>query len=280
MIFGVTSSISNILNIHLKSGRFISTLDEYERYCVIGQEVFAAMKKISFKDPLGQQLQIGKDLFTIVGIADNWQENSFVYANIDYSVMVPILTTTAISKYANINNIIMRLLPSSNISKVENHITRYLNNLLADRQISFRSAKELVAKMRKQSDILTVFLGLIGSISLFVGGIGVMNIMLVSVMERKREIGIRLAVGAKRSDIGTLFLIESVMLSLVGGIFGVLIGIFIAFMIAKWWHWPFTLFLWPPLAGFSVSVAVGIFFGFYPAYLASRLSPIDALRSE
>ena len=134
--------------------------------------------------------------------------------------------------------------------------------------------------MRKQSDILTVFLGLIGGVSLLVGGIGVMNIMLVSVIERKKEIGIRLAVGARRRDIALLFLIESIILSLVGGLLGVMIGIGIAYVIAAYWQWPFTLFLLPPLIGFSVSVAVGIFSGFYPAYLAAKLNPIDALRSE
>src|SRR4029078_9733586 len=104
------------------------------------------------------------------------------------------------------------------------HLTSAIQTAVADKQLSFRSATELIAKMRKQSDILTVFLGLIGSVSLIVGGIGVMNIMLVSVMERRREIGIRLAVGAKRKDIGALFLLESVILSLLGGTLGVLIG--------------------------------------------------------
>jgi len=107
-----------------------------------------------------------------------------------------------------------------------------------------------------------------------------MNIMLVSVIERRREIGIRLAVGAKRFDIGALFLSEAIVLSFIGGTAGVILGIVIAYIIALLWHWTFTLFLFPPIVGFSVSVAVGIFFGFYPAYLASKLSPIDALRSE
>lgn len=280
MILGVTKSFADIVQIKLQSGRFVSTLDKYESYCVIGRDIYETMKKISFKEPLGQPLQIGKNIFVIVGVADTWPENSFVYANIDHSVMVPIMASTAISKYATISNIIMRLSSNADIPKVEENVTSYINTFLSGKQLSFRSAKELIAKMRKQSDILTVFLGLIGSISLMVGGIGVMNIMLVSVMERRREIGIRLAVGAKRRDIGALFLIESVMLSLVGGVLGVLIGIMIAFIIAKWWHWQFTFFLWPPLAGFSVSVAVGIFFGFYPAYLASKLDPITALRSE
>jgi putative ABC transport system permease protein len=280
MILGVTHSFADIVQIKMETGRFISLVDKYQFYCVIGHGLYEEMKKISYRDPLGQPLQIGKHIFLIVGVAKPWQENSFVYANIDNAVLVPVMASGLISQYSTISNVIMRLKPDANIEKVEEHITRAVQQSVANKQINYRSAKELIEKMKRQSNILTVFLGLIGSISLIVGGIGVMNIMLVSVVERKREIGIRLAVGAKRRDIGALFLTESVMLSLVGGVLGVIIGIIIAYVIAWLWHWEFTLFLLPPLAGFTVSAAVGIFFGFYPAYLASKLDPIDALRSE
>jgi len=280
VILGVTDSFADIVQIKMQAGRFVSIFDNYQFYCVIGHDIYQAMKKISSKEPLGQQLQIGKNIFIIVGIAESWPENGFVYANIDNSVLLPLMASTVVSKYAVIGNIIMRLSQQADISTVQEHVTNHLNHLFSGKNISFRSAKELIAKMQKQSNILTVFLGLIGSVSLIVGGIGVMNIMLVSVVERRREIGIRLAVGARRRDVGALFLMEAVMLSLVGGSLGVLIGILIAYIIAMIWHWQFTLFLWPPLAGFSVSVAVGIFFGFYPAYQASRLDPIEALRSD
>lgn len=144
--------------------------------------------------------------------------------------------------------------------------------------MTFRSAKELIAKMKKQSEIVTIFLALIGSISLLVGGIGVMNIMLVSVMERRREIGIRLAVGARRRDIGLLFLMEAIMLSLVGGFAGVVLGILIAYGIALFWHWDFIF-----ITAFNGVYSFGhrrYFFGFYPAVLASKLHPMEALRAE
>jgi putative ABC transport system permease protein len=280
MILGVADSFAEIVNVKLKSGRFISFVDKYELYCVIGSSVYNKMKEISFKEPLGQQLQISKHIFVIVGVADAWQENSFVNANVDEAIMVPLLTSTMMTDYTAINNLIIKLTPNANIPRVEEHLSSAINNIISNKQITFRSAKELIAKMEKQSDILNVFLGLIGSISLIVGGIGVMNIMLVSVMERRREIGIRLAVGARRFDIGALFLSEAVLLSLVGGLLGVVIGIIIAYVISIIWQWQFTLYIWPPLAGFTVSVLIGIFFGFYPAYLASKLDPIEALRAE
>lgn len=280
MILGVTENFEELVKLKLTAGRYVSIIDKYSFYCVIGHNIYNELKKMTTDNLIGQQLQIGKHIFVIVGIADSWPENSFVYANIDNSILIPILASLVISKYSSINNIIFHLTPSANLADVEEKITTQIQSVVSDKQVNFRSAKELIAKMKKQSDILTVFLGLIGSVSLLVGGIGVMNIMLVSVMERRREIGIRLAVGAKRSDIGALFLMEAVMLSLVGGSLGVLVGILIAYIIALIWHWQFTLFIWPPLAGFSVSVAVGIFFGFYPAFLASKLDPIAALRTE
>lgn len=280
IVLGVTESFADIVHIKLQSGRMVSLLDRYEAYCVIGHDIYDAMQKVSGHNPIGQQLQIGKQVFVIVGVAEAWPENSFVYANIDSSVLVPIETSFAMSKYAAINNIIMRLAPDADIPSVVDAITAQVKQDVPSKMPSFRSAKELIAKMKKQSDILTIFLGLIGGISLIVGGIGVMNIMLVSVIERRKEIGIRLAVGAKRKDIAALFLAEAIMLSLVGGTTGVLIGILIAYFIALFSGWQFTLFLLAPLTGFTVSVAVGIFFGFYPAYLASKLDPIEALRSE
>lgn len=279
-VLGVTESFSRIVHVDIEKGRFVSTLDKYAMYCVIGDGVNKKIMQYSHRSALGQQVQVGNAIFTIVGIAKPWPENSFVYANIDNSIMVPLLTTMALSKYASISNMILRLSPDANIPQVQRQLTKFMMQYVPHKRLFFRSAQELIDRMAKQSQIFTVFLGLIGSISLLVGGIGVMNIMLVSVVERRREIGIRLAVGAKRTDIRTLFLVEAVMLSLVGGTLGVIIGIMIAYVMAIFWHWEFIFFFLPPVIGFAVSVATGVFFGFYPAYKAAKLDPILALRAE
>ncbi len=279
-VLGVTDSFSHIVHVELEKGRFISTLDKYAMYCVVGDGINKKILQFSHRSALGQQIQVGNAVFTVVGVAKPWPENSFVYANIDNSVMVPLLTTMALSKYSSISNIILRISPDADIEQLKHQITKYIAQYVPSKRLFFRSAQELIDRMAKQSQIFTVFLGLIGSISLLVGGIGVMNIMLVSVVERRREIGIRLAVGATGSDIRTLFLIEAVMLSLVGGTLGVLIGMLIAYVMAVFWHWEFIFFILPPVIGFGVSVATGVFFGFYPAYKASKLDPILALRAE
>jgi putative ABC transport system permease protein len=279
-VLGVTEDFARIAHVEIARGRLISDLDKYSPYCVIGDGLYKQIKTITQTDPIGQQIKVDKNILTIVGILKPWPENSFVYAAIDNSILMPILTSTVLSKYATINNIVMRLKEDASSSIIQTHVEKYFQEILPKKKLYFRSAKELIASMEKQNKILTVFLGLIGGVSLIVGGIGVMNIMLVSVVERRREIGIRLAVGATAADIRSLFLIEAVMLSLVGGVLGVLIGSAIAYMLAVFWQWEFTLFLLPPLIGFTVSVATGIFFGIYPAYKASKLDPIQALRSE
>lgn len=280
MVLGVTGSFADIVNVKLQSGRFVSLLDKYAHYCVIGQSVYQNLKTMSVHDPVGETIQIGNELFTIVGVADSWQENNFIYADINNTILIPLMASMMLSKYATINNIVMRLQPDANISQVESKIEQAVNQLSLNQQVSFRSARELIHKMKKQSQILTIFLGLIGGISLLVGGIGVMNIMLVSVIERRREIGIRRAVGATRRDITRLFLTEAIVLALLGGAAGVLLGMLIAYLIAAFSGWEYSLYIWPACAGFIVSVMVGVLSGLYPAWQAARLAPIDALHSE
>lgn len=276
---GVTEDFLLVAKLRLKEGRFIRYFDNYSAFCVLGASVYDQLKAYSL-NPMGQQISIGDSVFTIIGVLQPWQENSFIYANVNESIFIPIQASMAMNKYAEISSLVIQLKPNANIEATEAAITDKISAELPESKLYFQSAKQLLKSMENQRAILTIFLGLIGSISLLVGGIGIMNIMLVSVTERRREIGIRLAIGAKKRDIQILFLVESVNLSLFGGIFGVLIGVLVSFILAEIKGWEFTLYFTPPIIGFVVSVCVGIFFGFYPAYKASKLDPIETLRSE
>jgi putative ABC transport system permease protein len=279
-IVGVTASLEKVININLQEGRFISPLDIDAFFCVIGQNLYNEIKPRILGSVIGKQILLGKDYFTIIGVMQHWPQNSFFNQDVNNSIFVPIKTSTLLSKYAQINSIIMTLEKDADINDVEKSIREYLNVVDAKDKLFFRSAKQLISSMKNQKQILTLFLGLIGSISLLVGGIGVMNIMLVSVVERRREIGIRRAVGARRRDIQKMFLLEAIILALLGGILGVFVGVGTSFIIASFAKWTFTIFLLPPLIGFTVSVLTGVFFGFYPAYQASRLNPIQTLHAE
>ncbi len=277
-VIGASHALQSVIKINMLQGRFISDLDGYSTYCVIGRQLY---QQLQFNNPIGKQIKLGKTFFTIVGVADDWQANSFFDQDINHSIIIPIKTAGLLNKYARINNIVMRLTENAAINQVEAAITQYLigdNN--SAQKIFFRSAQELINSMTSQQKIFTWLLGLIGSVSLLVGGIGVMNIMLVSVLERRREIGIRLALGARRRDIQHLFLSEAIVLSVAGGLIGIILGIFISFIIAQFAHWQFAIFLLPIMAGFTISALTGIFFGYYPALQAARLDPIETLRIE
>ena len=276
-IIGTMENILPIMKLSVMQGRFVSHLDRYSSYCVIGNDVYQKIKRFD-PNPIGKQLRLGTSYFTIVGITGEWAPSTFISEDLNRTIFIPVQAAKLIDKNAAIRNIIFWLKPKTNIDLLEQNITGYFAKVQPGARLNFMNAKEFIKRMEKQRDILTMFLGLVASISLLVGGIGVMNIMLASVTERRQEIGIRRAVGAKRRDIQLLFLIEAVMLAVTGGVIGVILGEVVSFIVARIEHWQFTLFFDPAIVGFCVSVFIGIFFGFYPARKASKLDPIETIR--
>lgn len=279
-LLGASENLAQVIKIKMQRGRFISDLDKRAYFAVLGEQVAQRMKKAGAKQVIGQQIVVGNNVFTVIGVEKNWPENNFFEQDINNSIIIPIQTSLTLGKYVQIQNIVYRIAEHSDIDAIKIQLANYMNRYISNGQLFVRSPEQIIKSMNKQQTTFTILLGVIGSISLLVGGIGVMNIMLVSVVERRREIGIRRAIGARQSHIRTLFLAESITLSLLGGVIGVLVGIVASFIIAKFFHWQFFFFATPALIGFVVSVFVGIFFGFYPAYRASKLDPIVLLRSE
>lgn len=280
VVIGADQDLASIIHIVLKQGNFVSYLASFEHYCVIGATLARQISDVSMDDPIGKQLRIGQALYTIIGVADEWKENGFFNEDINQAVIIPIAGINMVSKEARINNAVILLKPDSPIDEVVEEIKQIISSFSPKLSVYPRSAKQIIASMENQGRIFTLLLAVIGGISLLVGGIGVMNVMLVSVSERKKEIGVRKAVGAKNSEIQALFLVESVMLSLLGGVFGVILGLAFTWIVAYFSGWHFFVYLMPPVAGFLVSVATGIFFGFYPAKRASKLEPVVSLRSD
>lgn len=279
-VLGVTSDFYRLVKLKISRGRMVSELDKRQHFVVLGENIYDTVKEQTVKNVIGQQIRVGQAIYTIAGVLEYWEDNPFIFADINNSILLPISSLLSLDSEVGIQTILVKFKPDSAVNQVKSYIGSYFLRVSPDSRLQFRSAQELVARMKKQEEALTIFLGFIGSISLLVGGIGVMNIMLVSVVERKREIGVRRAIGAKKMDIQIMFLIESVVLSLLGGVLGIILGVFISWMIAYVRDWQFTFFLFPIILGFLVSVTVGIFFGFYPAHKAAQLNPIAALRSE
>jgi putative ABC transport system permease protein len=279
-VIGADESLAAIVHIKLARGHFVSFVESFEHFCVIGDGLARQLYEVSLDEPIGKQLRIGQTLYTIIGVAEPWKENGFFNEDINQAVIVPISGMSLVSKNSKINNAVVLLKSDSPIDDVIAQIKQVITTQAPKLSIFPRSAKQIIASMENQGRIFTLLLAVVGGISLLVGGIGVMNVMLVSVNERKKEIGIRKAVGAKNSEIQALFLTESIMLSFLGGVLGVVLGLVFTRGIAYFSQWPFTFFFMPPLTGFAVSVATGVIFGFYPAKRAAKLEPIVSLRSE
>ncbi len=279
-IIGADQNLQKIIHIDLEKGHFVSFVESFEQVCVIGHGLAKKLHRLTVDEYLGKQLRIGKNVYTIIGIAKHWHENSFFNDDINQAVIVPVAGMALIHQDAKINNAIALLKSTANLDVTINQIKNFLHQKAPQLGSYVRSAKQLIASMASEGHIFNLLLGVIGSIAIVVGGIGVMNVMLVSVSERKKEIGIRKAIGARNQDIQTLFLVESMLLSVFGGLSGCVLGIFLTWIIAWFSHWPFKLYLIPCAAAFTVSLLTGMCFGFYPAYRAARLQPIEALRIE
>ncbi|MCH8188515.1 MAG: ABC transporter permease, partial [Proteobacteria bacterium] len=242
-------------------------------------------------DPLGASIRIKKVPFTVIGVLAKKGQNSFGQDQDDIAI-IPISTakkrvigTTARSRPGSVSSIIIKVRDADDMFAAEdgiNALLRQRHNIRPGQPDDFgvRNLSELMATRAESNRVLSILLAAVASVSLLVGGIGIMNIMFVSVTERTREIGLRMAVGARPRDILWQFLVEAVTLSLIGGLIGIALGLFGAGAIARLAQWPMLVQPSSLVIAFVFAGAVGIFFGYYPARKAARLNPIDALRYE
>ena len=234
------------------------------------------------QDPVGQTLIIRNIPFKIVGVLESKGFNLFGQDQDDIVIIPYSSHMRRIAKRTFVNSIMVQAASKDAITQVQDDITALMRDRhkSAEPDFTVRTQLELMAMATSTTRIMSILLGAIASVSLIVGGIGIMNIMLVSVTERTREIGIRMAVGARGRDILIQFLIEAVTLSAAGGIMGIALGMAAAKITSHFTGWPtLTPFAWIGIACVS-SAAIGIVSGFYPAWKASRLDPIEALRYE
>jgi len=251
--------------------------------CIIGQTIVNNL--FPEGDAVGKTIRIRNLPFKVLGILSS---KGFSIQGNDQDDMVVIPYTSAMKRFSRqtyLAVVNVQAVPNASIPLVELDIANLLHarhHIAEGRDDDFnvRDQQEIADAATATTRTMTFLLGAIACVSLVVGGIGIMNIMLVSVTERTREIGIRMAVGAHGSDILTQFLIESVVLSLTGGLLGIAIGILTAKTLSHFNHWPTVISPSVSMIAFLFSGAVGVFFGYYPALKAARLDPIDALRFE
>ncbi|MDD2898656.1 MAG: ABC transporter permease [Desulfuromonadaceae bacterium] len=270
------------------SGRPITREDDNGaiKVCLLGQTV--AENLFGSADPVGSIIRIKKIPFTVIGILDR-KGQSPQGQDQDDAVFVPLRTAqrnlVRSQRTGIVGSIIVKAQSEELISKAEGEIQALLNQrhrITGGKEADFstRNLSEILAVAEQSAKAMSLLLGAVASISLIVGGIGIMNIMLVSVTERTREIGIRMAIGAKKNDILLQFMTEAVLLTMLGGLIGIALGAGGATAVSRLLEWPTMISLQSISIAFIFSATVGIFFGFYPAKKAAGLNPIDALRYE
>ncbi len=302
-IIGTTPDFFDVVNIHIARGRPLTSADIESRtnVCVIGEEVRREL--FPFKDPLGETLLVERFPsavpFVVVGILERVMTagapaRGVEERNLNREILTPFSTTLAQfgettrrmgagsrefikMQYSGLYvtvDVLEHVLPVSRlVERVFAHGHKQL-----DYEVKVPLARLQLAQKKKRNNQLT--LGFIAGISLLVGGIGIMNIMLATVTERTREIGIRRALGARQQHIAVQFLVETVVLSTTGGVVGVLLGVAGAFLVTSFADWETIVSVWSVAVSFGLSVMVGISFGMYPAMSAAKLDPIEALRYE
>ena len=278
-IVATTADMINVMNLTISSGRVLSEIDveNYSKVCLIGSDLAETL--FSLSDPVGQTVKIDGDNYTVIGVLT--AVGSSMGLDIDEMLVIPLTTAKYLGTDTSIDNLYIKVSNEdyidSTITILENYIESTLG--ITTDYFSISSQDSTLETMESVTNTLSLMLAGIASISLIVGGIGVMNVMLVSVTERTKEIGIRKALGAKRSDILIQFLIEALVLCILGGIVGVLVGFGIGELLGNMGY-TFSPDVTITIIAFASSALIGIVFGIFPANKASKLNPIDALHTE
>lgn len=278
-MIGTDASYLQVTNTKLEKGRSISIIDieNKSKVCILGSDIASSL--FSLADPLGESIKLNGDNYTVIGVLE--EQGTSMGNNVDSNILIPITTAKYLGSDTSISNVYVKVEDEIKLERtiliLENYIRSTLQASSDDYSVS--SQDSMIDAMDSIDNTLSLLLGGIASISLIVGGIGVMNVMLVSVTESTKEIGIRKALGAKREDILMQFLVEALVISLLGGVLGILFGILIG-NVANQFGYTFEYSNIVVLISFTSSAVIGILFGMFPAYRATKLNPIDALRVD
>ncbi|NIJ46433.1 putative ABC transport system permease protein [Wenyingzhuangia heitensis] len=285
-IYGVNPEYLSIKVVGLQSGSMFTDIDvqKASKVVLIGQTVVDNVFPDG-EEPVGKMIRFDNIPFKVIGVLEEKGENTFGQDQDDV-VIAPFTTVQKrILAIDYLNQVMASAISEEDAPEAVTQVTEILRtqHKLMDHEdddFSVRSMEELISTFSSTSEMLTVLLVAVASISLLIGGIGIMNIMYVSVKERTKEIGLRMAVGGKGSDILMQFLIEAILISITGGVLGVLLGLSATFLIEQFLHWPTSVAMYSIVISFAVCAVTGIFFGWYPARKAAALDPITALRYE
>ncbi|MFH1825459.1 MAG: ABC transporter permease [Candidatus Firestonebacteria bacterium] len=278
MVGGVTPNFTYVRNWNVSSGNFFrkEDVDSARKVCVVGTTIVNDFFKES--NPIGKEITVVGKKFLVIGVVES--KGNFFGKDMDDFVAIPITTAHELLGSTTINQIILKVPDPNNLDKAINETKRILEKDMDKEDFTVSSQGEMLSMFNTFADVLSVVMGCVAGISLFVGGIGIMNIMLVAVRERTREIGIRKAVGASFYDILFQFIVEAIIIAVIGGLIGIVLAILIITIVSPFVPLPLSASLTAIIVSFTFSSLVGVFFGTYPALRAARVDPIVALRYE
>jgi putative ABC transport system permease protein len=277
---GSTAQVPAAMRLELQQGRFLSSFDANETYAVIGAQVAQALGAPGDPLKLRDRVRINDYLFLIVGILRNQPRAMLMPVQANDSLFIPAEGMRRVFASPQINNVIIRAAAGQDMEQLARDAAAALKTQLTEHDVDIQVPQQMIDGMTRQSRTFAYLLLALGAISLVGGGVGVMNVMLMNVSERRREIGIRMALGARQRDIRNLFLLEAVTLTAVGALCGAVLGMSAAWLYAWLSGWVFSLAVAALPLGVGSTLLVGLFFGLYPAISASRLQPVEALRDE
>ncbi len=282
-ITGVSETYADIRSLEMEEGRFVSESDIESRSNVVVIGEYIRKELFGAESPIGQTVKINNEKFTVVGLLKAKSTNASAGGEDDV-MLLPYSRATRLIRNANINSFMVSAVSSDYMTEATEAIEDFLyKKFKNDDYYNVLNTAELIDTIDDALSVMSLLMAGIAGISLVVGGIGIMNIMLVTVSERTREIGIRKAIGARRASIITQFLIESAVISCLGGLIGIVLGVVGSYFVCRAMDMgavPLTEQTTVILGSFAFSAIIGIFFGLYPANKAAKLNPIDALRTE
>lgn len=280
-ILGSNDELASVLDLHLSAGRFLSPYDAHSTHAVIGASVISTWTRAGIHVVPGDHVQIGGYVFEIIGMLLPRGKNALIPISPDDAIILPGAGMRRIIPEPGISVVLARYSGSGIAGTQASRLRYWLSEQLQGFRIDVQIPRELLDGMAQQSRLFSWLLAGLGAIALLVGGTGVMNVMVMNVSARRREIGVRMALGARPRDIALLFLLESVVLATAGAIVGSLSGLMLSWIFVYYSGWTsFSLSAISLPLGISSAMATGLFFGLSPAMAAARLSPVQALRDE